>query len=427
MPDAGAAATREFSMPSLGADMEAGTILKWRVAPGDRVARGDIVVEVETEKAEMEVEIFDDGVVERLIAAIGEKIPVGGPLALIRSESKAPLREAAPPAAAPPARPTPPPRAPAPPAPPSRAAAPPVPPASPPAPERAAAGAERVHATPLARRIAGELGVELAGIAGSGPGGAITADDVRAAAGTIPAPAPKPAPALVREREPAERGAARQRVIAALMERSKREIPHYYLSASLDLTPALAWLEARNRARPVSERVLPAALLLRAVALALPAAPELSGHYEGGEFRAAPTLHLGVAIALRGGGLIAPAVLEAGAKSLDELMRALRELGERARTGKLRASEMSSATLTVTSLGDGAVDSVQAVIYPPQVAIVGFGTPAPRAWVDREGGLCVRTIVQATLAADHRVSNGHRGALFLKALERALLDPERLA
>jgi pyruvate dehydrogenase E2 component (dihydrolipoamide acetyltransferase) len=146
-----------------------------------------------------------------------------------------------------------------------------------------------------------------------------------------------------------------------------------------------------------------------------------------GAFHAAPGLHLGVAIALRGGGLIAPAILDAGAKTLDELMRGLRDLGARARAGKLRASEMSSSTLTVTSLGDNGVDSLQAVIYPPQVAIVGFGTPALRPWLDREGGLCARTIVQATLAADHRVSNGHRGAAFLKALERALAAPEQLA
>jgi len=420
MPDAAAVATREFVMPSLGADMEAGTILRWRVAPGDRVARGDIVVEVETEKAEMEVEIFDDGVVDRLLAEVGAKIAVGGPLALIRASGASP-RAAAPAAAPAPVRVSvaPPARAPEP-----TAAAPHAAAASRPS---AAAPSERQRVTPLARRLAEELGVDVTRLAGTGADGSISADDVRAAAAATPAPAPKAAPPAVREREPAERSAARQRVIAALMERSKREIPHYYLSASLDLTPALAWLEARNRTRPVSERVLPAALLLRAVALAAAAAPELSGHYEGGAFRSSPVLHLGVAIALRGGGLIAPAVLDAGAKSLDELMRALRELGERARSGKLRASEMSSATLTVTSLGDGAVDSVQAVIYPPQVAIVGFGTPAPRPWVDREGGLCVRTIVQATLAADHRVSNGHRGALFLKALERALQSPEKLA
>ncbi len=423
-------------MPSLGADMETGTVLAWRVAPGDRVARGDIVVDVETEKAEMEVEIFDDGVVERLIASVGDKVPVGGPLALIRGGGAAratapgaiaaapePARAAAVPAAA----------APPPLGAPLRADAPPPLGARRPAPPAGATPTgERLHATPLARRLASELSVELARLAGSGPGGAITADDVRAAASAaprsaavqavtpIPPPSAPPQPA-------ADRSASRQRVIAALMERSKREIPHYYLSAALDLTPALAWLESRNRERPVAERILPAALLLRAVALALPAVPELNGHYERGAFRAAPALHLGVAIALRGGGLVAPAILDAGAKPLGELMRALRELGERARSGKLRASEMASATLTVTSLGDGGVDSVHAVIYPPQVAIVGFGAPAPRPWVDREGGLCVRTIVQATLAADHRVSNGHRGAVFLRALERALLEPEKLA
>ena len=406
----------EFVMPSLGADMEAATILRWRVSPGDRVARGDIVVEVETEKAEMEVETFDSGVIEKLIANVGDKIPVGGPIALIRSDAGVAAPRAAAPAPAI-----------------DRAAPPPPPRDSPvrPAPVPAPApppriGDERVCATPLARRVAGELGVELARVSGSGPSGAITVDDVRAAAS-----APAPRTAKPTAAQPAarvdERAAMRQRVIAALMERSKREIPHYYLSAQIDLTRALAWLKARNRTRPVNERVLPAALLLRGVALAVRAAPELSGHYEAGGFRPSRALHLGVAVALRGGGLIAPAILDAGEKSLDALMKALRELGERARSGKLRASEMASATLTVTSLGDGGVDSVQAVIYPPQVAIIGFGTPAPRPWVDREGGLCVRTIVQATLAADHRVSNGHRGALFLKALERALTDPEQLA
>lgn len=391
--------TREFLMPSLGADMEAGTILAWRVAPGGRFARGDIVAEVETEKAEMEVEIFDDGVIERILVGVGEKVAVGTPLALIVSSgARRPQPSAAPKAA------------------PSPAAAKPAPPP----PVAAAPARGRQHVTPLARRIAAELGVDVEALSGSGPDGAITADDVRAAADATKQTAAPPAPAPDRE-------AGRQRVIAALMERAKREIPHYYLGASVDFSPALAWLEARNRTRPIGERVLPAALLLRAVALAVRSAPEMNGHYVDGAFHAAPGLHLGVAIALRGGGLIAPAILDAGAKTLDELMRGLRDLGARARTGKLRASEMSSSTLTVTSLGDNGVDSLQAVIYPPQVAIVGFGTPALRPWVDREGGLCARTIVQATLAADHRVSNGHRGAAFLKSIERALAAPEQLS
>ncbi len=396
-------------MPSLGADMEEGTILAWRIAPGSRVSRGDIVAEVETEKAEMEVEIFDEGVVARILVEVGQKVAVGTPLALIVSRSPAASRPATPQTAAPtPPTPEPRPR-------PAAVEAKPAPPPVAPALTR-----ERKRVTPLARRIAEELGVNAEALRGTGPSGAITADDVRAAAGAAQQPALAPAPAPDRE-------ASRQRVIAALMERSKREIPHYYLGASLDFSPALAWLEARNRSRPVSERVLPAALLLRAVALAVRAAPEINGHYQDGAFHASPALHLGVAIALRGGGLIAPAILDASEKSLDELMRSLRDLGARARAGKLRASEMSSSTLTVTNLGDNAVDFVQAVIYPPQVAIVGFGTPALRPWLDREGGLCARTIVQATLAADHRVSNGHRGAVFLKAIERALLAPERLA
>jgi pyruvate dehydrogenase E2 component (dihydrolipoamide acetyltransferase) len=414
----GGASARPFVMPSLGADMEAGTILAWRIAPGDRVRRGDIVADIETEKAEMEVEIFDEGVVDRILVPVGEKVAVGTPLALILASGAAPERLVAPP------RPSPP---------------PPVPTRQPPPPPRpqppvvaAAPRGERAHVTPLARRLAESLGVDLASLSGSGPGGAVTADDVRAAAGGgAPAPpvaAPGPPAEAMRAPAPAaSREASRQRVIAALMERSKREIPHYYLSAALDLSLALAWLEARNRERPVTERVLPAALLYRAVAIAVRDAPELNGHFTDGAFQPASALHLGVAIALRGGGLLAPAILDAGTKTLDEIMRALRELGERARTGKLRASEMSSATLTVTSLGERGVDAVHAVIYPPQVAIVGFGAPALRPWVDREGGLCARTIVQATLAADHRVSNGQRGARFLAAIGRALLEPEKLA
>jgi pyruvate dehydrogenase E2 component (dihydrolipoamide acetyltransferase) len=416
-------ATRDFVMPSLGADMEAGTILRWRIAPGDRVARGQIVADVETEKAEMEVEIFDTGVVEQILVREGEKVAVGTPLARIGAgvgaRAEAPL---SPPAAA-------------------TAVSPPRPPASPPlrpapappvSPARAAPAGERPRATPLARRLAEEAGIDLSRVRGSGPGGAITAEDVQAAssapAGSPRAAAPAPAAPAPGERTPrAERDASRQRVIAALMERSKREIPHFYLGTSIDLSAALAWLEARNRERAIAERVLPTALLLRAVAIASRAAPELNGHYLDGAFRPAAALHLGVAIALRGGGLLAPAILDAGAKSLAELMASLRDLGTRARSGKLRASEMSSATLTVTSLGDNGVDAVQAVIYPPQVAIVGFGTPALRPWVDREGGLCARTIVQATLAADHRVSNGLRGAAFLAALAKALANPEQLA
>jgi pyruvate dehydrogenase E2 component (dihydrolipoamide acetyltransferase) len=209
------------------------------------------------------------------------------------------------------------------------------------------------------------------------------------------------------------------------MARSKREIPHYYLETRIDLSRALEWLRVRNETRPVTERALPVALLLRATALALAKAPELNGFYEGGAFRPGDGIHLGVAVSLRGGGLIAPALRHADALSLDDLMRGLRDLTQRARDGRLRSSEFADATLTVTSLGDLGVDSVFPVIYPPQVAIVGFGRIADAPWAER-GMLAVRPVVRCTLAADHRVSDGMRGARFLAEIARRLGEPEEL-
>jgi pyruvate dehydrogenase E2 component (dihydrolipoamide acetyltransferase) len=216
-----------------------------------------------------------------------------------------------------------------------------------------------------------------------------------------------------------------RRAIAAAMARSKREIPHYYLETAIDLSRALEWLRARNETRPVTERALPVALLLRATALALRRAPELNGFFEQGVFRPGSGIHLGVAVALRGGGLIAPALRDADALSLDDLMRGLRDLTQRVRDGRLRSSEFSDATITVTSLGDLGVDSVFPVIYPPQVAIVGFGRIADAPWAER-GMLAVRPVVRCTLAADHRVSDGIRGARFLAEIGRLLGEPEGL-
>jgi pyruvate dehydrogenase E2 component (dihydrolipoamide acetyltransferase) len=215
-----------------------------------------------------------------------------------------------------------------------------------------------------------------------------------------------------------------RRAIAAAMARSKREIPHYYLTASFDCGRALEWLRERNQARPVTERLLPIALLLAATAKALRRAPELSGHYVDGAFRPLP-IHLGVAVSLRGGGLIAPALKEADALPLDDLMRELRDLTARTREGRLRSSEFSLASITVTSLGDLGVESVFPVIYPPQVAIVGFGRIAEAPWAEH-GMLAVRPVVRCTLAADHRVSDGMRGARFLAEIGRLLGRPEEL-
>jgi pyruvate dehydrogenase E2 component (dihydrolipoamide acetyltransferase) len=272
-----------------------------------------------------------------------------------------------------------------------------------------------VRVSPAARIRAQNLGVDITAVAGSGPDGAILLEDVEKAVAAPPSP---PSP-------PKDRGAEMRRAIAAAMARSKREIPHYYLATDIPLARASRWLAARNAGVPVNQRVLPAALLLKAVALALRKHPQLNGFFEDGAFRAGPGIHPGVAISIRQGGLIAPAIRDADAKSLDELMRQLADLVARARNLTLRSSELSDPTITVTNLGDQGVDLVQGIIYPPQVALVGFGRIAERPWVE-DGALVVAPIVTASLSADHRVSDGHGGAALLEEIARLLQEPGQL-
>ena len=245
--------------------------------------------------------------------------------------------------------------------------------------------------------------------------GAVTRADILAA-GAAASPTPRR-----RGFDPVEM----RRAIAAAMGRSKREIPHYYLGETIDLATATAWLDRHNAAQPPATRLLPAALLLKAAALALREVPMLNGTFEEGRFTPGAGIHVGWAIALRGGGLVAPAIRDADKHDLPSLMAALRDLVGRARGGGLRLSELTTATVTVTSLGERGAESVTGVIYPPQVAIIGFGRIAPRALVvDMQ--VSVRPAVAVTLAADHRVTDGHVGGLFLAALRARLQEPESL-
>ena len=213
--------------------------------------------------------------------------------------------------------------------------------------------------------------------------------------------------------------------IAQLMARSKREIPHYYLQTDIDLSAATAWVARHNAGRPLSERVLVSALLLAATARAAAEFPDLNGFWVDGGFRSGPGVHLGVAVSLREGGLVAPAIHDADRMSVAELMAALRDLVKRARSGGLRGSEMADPTITVTNLGDNGADLVHGVIYAPQVALVGFGAVRQRPWAV-DGMLAVRPVVTATLAADHRQSDGHTGGLFLSHIANLLQEPEDL-
>lgn len=240
-----------------------------------------------------------------------------------------------------------------------------------------------------------------------------------------PPPAPRVAAALLTAPS-AETAEARMRQAVALaVARSKREIPHFYLGTTIDLHRATTWLTDHNAALPVEERLLIGVVFLKAVALALREVPELNARWEQGRVVASPTIHVGVAISLRGGGVVAPAIHDTDRCTLDELMRQSQDLVRRARDGGLRSSELSDPTITVTSLGERGVETVFAVIYPPQVAIVGFGKVVERPW-SSSGAVVSRLVVQATLSADHRVIDGHRAALFLDAVARLLQEPDRL-
>jgi pyruvate dehydrogenase E2 component (dihydrolipoamide acetyltransferase) len=292
-------------------------------------------------------------------------------------------------------------------------------PAAPPTPTPRARAApperRRVHVSPAARVLAEELGVDIATVHGTGPDGRIQRRDIEAAAAAFKAAQPI---------EDARQTRMRQ-AIAAAMQHSAREIPHFHISSTIDLGRAIEWLASENERRSIADRVLYGVLLVKAVALALREVPELNGIWSGTSLERKEAIHVGVAISLRGGGLVAPAIHDTDKLSPPELMAKFRDLVQRARAGSLRSSEMSDPTITVTSLGETGAESVMGLIYPPQVALIGFGRLTQRV-LPIEGGIGVRPSIVATLTADHRVVDGHRGSVFLAALERLLQEPERL-
>jgi len=383
-------------MPTLGSDMTQGTLVEWKKKVDDRVTKGEIIAEVDTEKAAIEIESFYTGVIHQLITKPGETVPVGTVMAIIQEEGK-PIGPVEPRTETKPVKESPP----------SPVREPVV--SSPPEPGR-------LRISPAAKQLAAELRVDPSVLKGTGPGGAITLDDIRAAAA-----APTKEPPTVA----ADRQARMRETIAAAMARSKREIPHYYLSTTVDMGRAMTWIKEENLKRPVTDRLLYGVLLIKAVALALRQVPELNALWKENASVQSADIHVGVAISIRQGGLIAPAIHDTDKQSLGELMGKFQDLVKRARAGTLRGSELSDPTITVTSLGEQGVDSVFGVIYPPQVALVGFGKVVERPWVV-DGQVVSRPIVAASLSADHRVTDGHRGAVFLSAVDRLLQEPGQL-
>ena len=360
----------EFRLPALGADMDAGTIVTWHVAPGSRVKRGDVVAVVETDKGAIDVEIFEDGVVREIVVPVGQRVAVGTVLARLDADDAA--ADAGPAAVA----------------------------GAAPADVAARAAVPAVAAAPR------------------------TVPAVQAPSPTVPAAA-APGGAMSATGESEDSRASMRAAIASAMSRSKREIPHYYLSTTVDVTTATEWLAAHNAKVPVTGRLLFAALLVKALALTCRETPGFSGFHREGRYEESPAVHVGVAVALRGGGLVAPAIMNTADQSLPALMTAMRELVARARAGRLRASELAAPTIVLTSLGEDSVDVVFPIIQPPQVAIVGAGTVVERPWVV-EGKILSRQLVSLSLGADHRVTDGRLGAQFLARLARRLCDPATL-
>ncbi|WP_127561648.1 dihydrolipoamide acetyltransferase family protein [Nioella ostreopsis] len=388
-----------FAMPSLGADMEAGRLIEWLVSPGDAVTRGDIVAVVETQKGAIEIECFEEGTVRELLADIGTDLAVGAPLATIQAEGE-PIPEAAVAEQATPVEAE---------QPVVTAPAPqPVAPIPPQRPQAPAPGV--VQSSPAARIKARELGFDLAMLTGSGPGGAIVLEDVEA------------------EKTPQSKRSPQdemRRAIAAAMTRSKQTIPHFYLSQTIDVTPAMEWLTSFNEGKPPSERVLLGALFLRATVLASAKVKTVNGHFTEEGFKPSDKINPGLAVALRSGGLVAPAIVDAEQMGIVELMAAMRDLVTRARAGRLRSSEMTEGTITLSSLGDSGAESMAGVIFPPQVALVGIGAPGLRPWVV-DGNVEPRHLVTLTISADHRANDGRQASRFLSVFDSLLSTPEAL-
>lgn len=440
--------------------MESGTLYEWFVKPGDTVKRGDLMASVETDKGVIDIEVFEEGVVGELLIQPGTTVSVGTVIAVLNGEESAriapPLSQAsveAHPMDQQALR-----RLPTKPA--TRSTRLKVSPLArrlaaklsvdletvttlsgegiinradveraalardkvkqETAVEPAAVEKAAVRITPVARRMAAELGVDPGSVIGSGAQGAIQRVDIERAFAAQPEPVKKDIRAGAAQFQTRMR-----RAIAAAMSRANTDIPHYYLETRIDMSHVLGWLESENQKRSIKDRILPVILLIKATALALADVPELNAFWRDGEHQPQEGVHIGFAIALRQGGLVTPAIHHADLKSLDELMRTLRDLITRTRSGRLRSSELTDATVTLTNLGDRGVEKLFGVIYPPQVALVGFGKIGEQPWAEN-GMLGVRPAVVATLAADHRATDGLRGSQFLETLANYLEAPEKL-
>lgn len=348
-------------MPSLGADMDEGKLMEWKIKIGDTIKKNQIIAAVETTKSVVDVESFRDGVVTDILAHVGDVIHVGKPIAILDVKGDEILDKA------------------------------------------------RFKISPAAKKMAEENHIDLSQIKGTGNEGEISLKDVEEK--------------LRLKTETAYFGINLRQAIATLMLRSKKEIPHYYLKKRMHLDSLMSWIDEKNKKLSPTERLLLPALLMRAVILAIKKFPEMNGYYKNDKFEAVNNVNLGVAFSVKGGGVIVPAVLDAEKLSAAEFNSAFQNLAIRTKEGGLKSRELSEGSFTVTNVGDLGSDEVYGIIFPPQVAIIGIGRIRKEAIIDHQDQLRAGFVVDITLSADHRVSDGLLGSRFLNEIEIKLSDP----
>ena len=430
----------QILMPALSPTMTDGTLARWLVAEGDAVRSGDVIAEIETDKATMEVEALDDGVIAKLVVAEGsQNVAVNALIALLAEEGED-VAEAAKladnsaastpqaPAEAPAAVETPiaaPTAAPAPVAPPATTASAPVfmPAAHPQTSNRAG---NRVFASPLARRIAVDSGLDIASVTGTGPHGRIIRADVEDALATgISSPAmASPAASSVSMPAQSERfepHTAMRRVIAERLQHSKQNAPHFYLTVECEIDNLLEARKALNEAAPEGVKISVNDMVVKAAAAALIAAPEVNGYFEEAGCRYFSDADICIAVAVEGG-LVTPVIRAANQLGLSAIASASADLAKRARDNQLDPAEYTGGTFTISNLGMFGVHEFSAVINPPQAAILAVGAGEKRPVV-RGNALAIATVMSVTLSADHRIVDGAVGAKWLQSFKQAIENP----
>ncbi len=386
---------KTVKMPSFGSDMAKGMVAEWRVKPGDRVHRGDVIATIETMKGLIDLEVFDEGVVEALLAPVGQQRQVGEPIARLRLAGEAETAEVAEQSLEEQS--------------PEQAVEPDATKATPAPVQPKPAADAMVRISPAARQRAGQLGLDWRTLGpGSGPEGVLVLADIESLAPVVDDP-----------------GLRMRQAIAEVVTRSKREIPHYYLERDIPLARAQDWCSAFNQGKPAEQLVLINALVYCALARALAEFPQFNGFYREGGYQNEPRVHLGNVISLRQGGMVVAAIHDAHLLGAAAMMASLRDQVTRAREGGLRSSEIQEATVTVSNLGERGSDRIQGVIFPPQVALLGIGRVRSAPWV-QEQQVVPMTLASFSLAADHRVSDGHDGARLLNRIDKLLQQPETL-